>query len=62
MYVKNIIYKMPAAMYTGFLTGFVLKIILPNEYELSSLRLNRKNIIFAGIFAMTFITYIRQDE
>ena len=61
MYFSNIFYKLPVAIYSGFLTGFVLKIILPNEDELSVFMLNRRNIIFAGIFSMTLITYIRED-
>ena len=49
-----ILYKIPGMIYSGFLTGFVLELIIPNDEPYI-----KKKIVFAGICIATWTYYLQ---
>lgn len=57
MPTTHIFYKMPQMIYSGFLTGVILEILIPNNDD----RRIKKWIVFAGICIATWTSYYLQN-
>jgi hypothetical protein len=56
MLTTPIFHKIPGMIYSGFITGFILEILIPNDETKI-----KKRVVFAGICIATWTSYYLQN-